>query len=89
MPVVVKFNHAVLGSPHPGDEVFGPYRVVQIKGDALLVFNGLNPFRLATRLPDGQWEPDGFPGWSFGSVVIQPPDDVSDRELEDALEGDD
>jgi hypothetical protein len=72
MPVVIKFD-----GPDGGDPLqevdFGPYLVVEVLPDSIVVMDGLTPTRIATRLPDGRWEMDGMPGWVFQKFRVLSP----------------
>lgn len=85
MPVIVEFSR---DSHLPGGiaQTFGPYRTVQISGDAVYVFDGLQPFPLARRTASAAWEVNGLDGLLFKSVLIMPPLDQAREDLDRAGE---
>jgi len=80
MPVIIEF---LQDNPGTLRQSFGPYRTAQVDGNAVHVFDELQPFVLATRSPAGQWIVNGLgEEMPFDSFVVMPPWDAARTELD-------
>lgn len=84
MPVIVDF---VQTSPSTVRQECGPFRCVQVSDDGTVgVFDGFQPFTLATRSPSGKWIVNGLDGLEFDSFIVMPPREQARAELDAAAE---
>jgi hypothetical protein len=87
MPIMIAFDPKDAATrPDAKTIEFGPYRVAAIVGDSLSVFDGFQPFSLATRNQSGDWIVNGLDGLTFPSVRFLPPLDERRADLERAEE---
>lgn len=71
MKLIVEFSRNN-GQSNELIQRLGPYRTVQISAGALWVFDGFQPFVLATEdASTGEWTVNGLEGMTFTSVLIR------------------
>jgi hypothetical protein len=83
MPLVVEFCQ---GRPSTIRQECGPYRVVEVKAEAILAFEGFQPFIIATRTPRGRWVLNGLDGLEFDYFLVLPPRDQARAEFDALLD---
>jgi hypothetical protein len=83
MPVIIEFSKSSQpGEPPPPRQEFGPFRVVEVSDEQVAVFDGFQPFTLATKVTPGKWQVNGLEGMEWDYFIVLPPREQAAAELE-------